>query len=267
MRGKFSVVGVGNMAGAILNGVFRSGILSPADVTLFDTDPKKSEIFASNGCIVANSAGEAAAAGKYVLLSVKPQVLEGVLLSIKDSIDDETVLISICAGISASFIRKTVGFACRVVTVMPNTPLLLGSGATAIGRVEPISDEEFGFVKSIFAAAGKAYEIPANLMNEVIPLNGSSPAYVYFFAKAFVDEAVKNGFDYNVALELFSASLVGSAKMMTESGKTLDELITMVSSPGGTTIAGLGALKSEGFDEAVRACSEATIRRAYELGK
>ncbi len=267
MSGKLAVIGVGNMAGAILGGVLGSGLLKPGEITMYDKAPEKMQPFVARGCVAADSAADAAGSCKYVLLSVKPQVLEGVLLSIKGSVSKNAVLISICAGVSAAFIRTTLGFDCRVVTVMPNTPLLLGSGATAIGRVEPISDEEFAFVRSIFSSAGSAYEIPADRMNEVIPLNGSSPAYIYYFAKAFVEEAVENGFSQDTAVELFSAALVGSAKMMTESGKSLDELIAMVSSPGGTTLAGLDALKSGGFEENVKACSRATIKRAYELGK
>lgn len=267
MQEKIAVIGVGNMASAILNGVLMSNIISSGDVLLYDIDMNKTSSFMSQGCVIAESATETVNSAKYVLLSVKPQVLGGVLESIKKSIKPSHVLISICAGISAQFIKDIIGVECGIITAMPNTPLLLGRGATAISKASEICDKDFEFVKSLFLSAGKAYEISADKMNEVIPINGSSPAYIYYFAKIFVEEAIANGFDKETANNLFCDTLIGAAAMMQKGDKTHDELIKMVTSPGGTTLAGLEELYHGKFEDTLRNCFNATIKRAYELAK
>jgi pyrroline-5-carboxylate reductase len=122
-------------------------------------------------------------------------------------------------------------------------------------------------VKSIFSTGGIAEVVPMDRMKEIIAINGSSPAFIYLYAKGFIDYAKENGIDENAALRLFAKSLIGSAKMMTESGKTIDELIKMVSSPGGTTLAGLDGLYQGKLTDVVKDCCERCTKRAYELSK
>ena len=142
------------------------------------------------------------------------------------------MIVSIAAGITAEYIkRKTIPEA-KVVLVMPNTPLLLGEGATAIAKAEPVTGEEFDFVRNIFSSCGETAVISADKIKEIISINGSSPAFIYLFAKGFIDYAKSAGIDEASAKKLFAKSLIGSAKMMTDSGYSIDELIKMVSSPG-----------------------------------
>ncbi len=255
------------MAGAILAGIEGAGLLQPAEICLFDRSAEKVEQYAKKGYCPCESAAQVALRCKYVLLAVKPQNFEEVVPQLQGSISDETVFISIAAGISPDYLCQLAGRPCKVVQVMPNTPLLIGQGAVAISRVAPTTDEEFAFAKSVFAAAGLVEEIDNSLMNEVIALNGSSPAYIYRFAKVFCDRAVELGIDDQAANRLFCQALIGSAQMMLQTGKSHQELIDMVTSPKGTTFEGLQALDEGGFDQTLRQCYDATTRRAYELGK
>ena len=179
----------------------------------------------------------------------------------------DTVIISIAAGIGDDFIAKKTIPEAKVILVMPNTPLLLGEGASALSRNERVSDEEFDVVLNIFRICGKAAVIPKDKMKEIIAINGSSPAFIYLFAKGFIDYAASVGIDKAAAEELFTQSLIGSAKMITDSGNTIDELIKMVSSPGGTTLAGLDRLYEGNLTDVVKNCCESCTKRAYELSK
>ena len=149
---------------------------------------------------------------------------------------------------------------------MPNTPVLVGCGASALSCINPTSREEFEEVKNIFAASGLAVEISSDLMLEVIPINGSSPAVFYWMAQIFVENAVRRGFDFETANKLFCATMEGSAKMIIQAGKTHQELIDMVSSKGGTTLAMSSAMKESGFENSLLKGFDACVERAKELG-
>lgn len=140
-------------------------------------------------------------------------------------------------------------------------------GASALAKDSQVSQQEFDFVCSIFKACGKTAVIDESKMKEIIAVNGSSPAFIYLYAKGFIDYAVKEGIDGEVAKKLFAQSLIGSAKMITDSGYTIDELIKMVSSPGGTTLAGLEELNKGNLLNTVNNACEACTKRAYELSK
>ena len=150
---------------------------------------------------------------------------------------------------------------------MPNTPALIGYGATAITKDENIDEVTFEKVKNIFESIGIVKEIPENLINEVIPVNGSMPAFLYYFVKSFVEKANKDGLDYNTALVLACESIIGSSKMILESGKSIDELITDVCSPKGATLEGLRVFNENKTNEVIEKVSSETIKRAYELSK
>lgn len=267
-------IGAGNMGFAIMKGIFDSGLCkcnekcadSPSiHLYAFDTDNeklKRLEQYNVSACI---SAQELAESCKYIFLAIKPQQLDEVLDDIKDKITSESVIISICAGITGEYIKsKTIPDA-KVVLVMPNTPLLLGEGASALARVEPVSDDEFELVCRIFSSCGEIAVIDKDKMKEIIAINGSSPAFIYLYAKAFVDYAKSVGLDESVAKTLFAKTLIGSAKMITDSGNSIDELIRMVSSKGGTTIAGLEKLREGNLENTVKKACEACTKRAYEL--
>ena len=264
---KIGFVGGGNMATAIIHGILHGGNMEPEEIAVYGTNAEKQEVFRKHGLKACKDAKELVRACRFVLLSVKPQVLPSVLEEIAPCVTKDHVLISIAAGITCEFIREKVGFPCSVVPVMPNTPLLVGCGAVAMARVQPIAEADFEFVRDIFAMSGSVELVPEDKLNEVIPVNGSSPAFIYLFAKIASEYGARYGLDQEVCMRLFCNTLIGSAKMLLESDKSPDELIRAVCSPGGATLKGLEALEQHGFEKALNAAADACIKRAYELGQ
>ena len=260
-------IGAGNMGYAIMKGIAGSSLKDSIKLYAFDLSVEKLNAAKQTGAEICRSAAEVFEKCRYVFLAIKPQQLDDVLNEVSASVKSDSVIISICAGISDEYIaQKTIEDA-KVVLVMPNTPLLLGEGATALSHSDSVSEEEFALVRSIFDSCGETAVLPKDKMREVIAVNGSSPAFIYLYAKAFVDYAVSVGIDEGAALKLFAKSLTGSAKMITDSGKSIAELIEMVSSKGGTTIAGLEKLREGDLEGTVKKCCEACTARAYELSK
>lgn len=260
-------IGAGNMGSAIMKGISESEAGKNIQLYAFDPDSSKTAALESYGVSAAASEAELTGKCKYVFLAVKPQVIESVIEAAAPAVTGETVIVSIAAGITDEFIAKKTIPDAKVILVMPNTPLLLGEGASALSRSETVSDEEFELILGVFRSCGKAAVISKDKMKEIIAINGSSPAFIYLFAKAFIDYADSVGISKESATELFSQSLIGSAKMITDSGYSIDELIKMVSSPGGTTLAGLDKLYEGGFEDTVKKCCENCTKRAYELSK
>ncbi len=262
-------IGAGNMGFAIMKGIAQSELGTSGSTKLFAYDPNADQVerLTQYGVTACRSEQEIMEKCKYVFLAVKPQIIEGVLETIAPAATEDTVFVSIAAGITDEFIAKKTIPDAKVVLVMPNTPLLLGEGASALSRNEKVSDEEFAVVLNIFEVCGKAAVIPKDKMKEIIAVNGSSPAFIYLFAKGFIDYAVSEGIDAEVAKTLFAQSLIGSAKMITDSGYSIEELIRMVSSPGGTTLAGLDRLYEGKLEGVVGDACTACTKRAYELSK
>ncbi len=264
---KYGFIGVGNMCSAILDGIVRSGKPSTADIYLFDTDDHKCDRFIREGMKACLSAASVARLSDVLFLCIKPQIMPKVLKELSDAVKENAVVVSIAAGVSAEKICSALKNTDRVIQVMPNTPLMLSEGAVALSATDSVSSEEFARVYEIFSSCGVCRRIPLDRMNEIIAVNGSSPAFIYLMTKYVCDVAEENGIDREVAKALFCQSLIGSAKMMTDSGMDIDKLIEMVSSPGGTTIAGLNAMRENGAEKVVREAFDACTKRAYELGE
>ena len=260
-------IGAGNMGYAIMKGAAESPLAANMSISAFDPDAEKCARLAEFGVTACASGREVLENCKYVFLAVKPQMFDVVLEEIAPAVKEDTVLVSIAAGITAEYIRSKTRSDARVILVMPNTPLLLGEGASALAKCAPTTDEEFDVVCRMFEACGKIAVVAENKMKEIIAINGSSPAFIYLFAKAFVDYAEKEGIAKETALPLFAQSLIGSARMLTDSGYSIEELIRMVSSPGGTTLAGLDQLYAGGLEATVDAACTACTKRAYELSR
>lgn len=259
-------IGCGNMGYAIMKGISESSLKENVKIHAFDIKKESSER-CSNFATVCTSEKEIFQNCKYVFLAVKPQVIDTVLNTIKDYVTEDTVIVSILAGITGEYIKSQTIPNAKVVLVMPNTPLLLNEGASALAKVEPVTDDEFNFVRSIFDSCGKTAVLTPDKMKEVIAINGSSPAFIYLYAKAFIEYATENGISEKSATDLFAQSLIGSAKMITNSGYSLNELIKMVSSPGGTTLAGLDELYKGNLVDITKKCCDSCTKRAYELSK
>ena len=260
-------LGTGNMGTAILKGIAGSSMKSETKLYAYNPTAAKVDALASYGVQKCSSEAEVAAASQYLFLAIKPQKFDEVLPRIADAITEATVLVSIAAGIGVEYIRKLTKPNAKVVLAMPNTPLLLGCGATALATEAPVSDAEFAVVRRIFDACGMTAVIEPAQMKEIIAINGSSPAFIYLFAKGFLDYAEQVGLSGDVAKELFAQSLIGSAKMITDSGYSIAELIRQVSSPGGTTLAGLDRFYAGNLTDVVQDACDHCTRRAYELAK
>jgi len=261
---KIAFLGVGNMAGAIIGGLaHRNGM----DIYLFDKNAAQYTPYEGRGYAFCKTAAEAVSSADYIVLSVKPQNITELFGWLEGVPTDSKVFISIMAGVPIARIISLLGHDAAVVRTMPNTPLLIGKGVSALTRNSLVSDTAFEFVTSIFDALGQTLEIGEEQMNSIISVTSSAPAYVYLFIKAICDGAEEQGFEPGKMLSLICSMVEGSAELLRGSGKTPDEMIKIVASKGGTTEAALGVLHSRGFEETIREAMAACTKRADELSK
>jgi len=258
---KLSFIGAGNMAAAILAG------LTGFDICLFDIDPEKYKRFENCGYRTASSAADAVEFADIVIFSVVPQSFDSLLTEIRNSgvSLDSKLYISIAAGIKISSICEKLAHELPVVRVMPNSGLKIGKGVTALSRNTLVSDEQFRIAESIFSVSGICFVLPEEQMNEIISVTGSAPAYVYMLVKAINDSAISQGLDIPNLPDIICRMIIGSAETLLNSEMTVDELISEVATPRGTTIEAVKVLNERGFcdvmDEAMKSCT----RRAKEL--
>lgn len=266
---KLGFIGIGNMASAIIGGILSSGAFPAEDIYMYNPHAEKMQRFTESGCVACASAEEVASLCDTVFLCVKPQVFPEVLKTVAPVIEkknaDDTLIVSIAAGVTFKNLQEALGADRRYVRAMPNTPLLLGEGATALCRTSNVSDEAFARVRSAFSCCGATQEIDEAQINAVIAVSGSSPAYLYLLAKLTCDYAESQGIDPKTALALFCQTMKGSADMLLNSGKDPQTLIDMVTSKGGTTFALLNVLKEQNFNETMTSSFEACTHRAEEL--
>lgn len=257
---KCSFLGAGNMASAIIGG------LKGHTVCIFDVNPSQYEKF--NGAHrIASDAADAVTWGDYIFLCVKPQNFTELLSSLRDSGCDLTAktFVSIAAGISTSAICRLLGQNVPVIRTMPNTPLLIGHGVTALSRNEWVTDADFDEVRALFASCGKTLVLPEDQMNAVIAATSTAPAYVYLLISAIANEAANEGLNGRDITDAIAAMVAGSAQMVMQSPLTPEELIAMVKSPRGTTEQALNVLQQEDFVGAIARAMQACTRRANEL--
>lgn len=266
---RISFVGTGNMAGAIIRSILKAGRIKAQDVCVFDKFSDKCKDFCNMGAKMAHSLFDAVECSPLVLLAVKPQDYESLLLDIKNSNVnlDGKIFISIAAGISTDYVCNSLGRQVPVVRVMPNTPLLLGVGATAISRNAFVSDKDYSRICTLFAASGTVTALEESQMNAVISVNSSSPVYLYMLADAMIKGATQQGISEKMATELVFQTLKGSVEMLKKSGLSPDELIKMVASPGGTTQAAINKLNDNDFSKSVIDAMIACTNRADELSR
>ncbi len=267
-------IGVGNMASAIIGGMLSAGINGEL-ITVYDKNTEKAEAFLVDGVKIAPSLADACKASELILLAVKPQNFSEVLSEIKESginLEDKT-FITIAAGISTEAIERMLGAELPVVRVMPNTPLQIGKGVSALCRNGRVSDGDFSLACEIFNASGMVTVVDESQMNTVICVNGSSPAYFYHFIDAMVKSAKAQGLelDERTVLEAVCKTVIGSAQMLLDSGKTAEELVRAVTSPKGTTEQAMNVFYGENLadtvDRAMRACTKRAEEMALEFGK
>ena len=262
---KIAFIGGGNMAEAIIRGLLREDV--GVGICVAEINPKRrDEITAQFPRVsVVADALEAAQWGEVVVLAIKPQQSERALDLIQPVITPEKLVISIMAGIPSSRIEANLLPGCRVVRAMPNTPALIGSGATAVCAGRKASPDDLDLARQIFSLVGTAVAVEEKLMDAVTGLSGSGPAYVFTFIEALCDAGVKNGLPRDIAAQLAAQTVFGAARMVVETGEHPALLKEKVTSPGGTTIAALHVLENGSFRGVVMNAVEAACLKSKEL--
>lgn len=261
---KIGFIGAGNMATAIIGGLLGAG-MAASDICVFDTDSEKLRDFQSKGLLIASDGADVTSKSDVIVLAVKPQNYSEVLSAVKCSADMSKTFVSIAAGITIDFVRRGLGLDTPVVRVMPNTPLLVGKGATALCFSENVTEEIQSAVMNMFSCSGVVEVFPEENMDAIIAVHGSSPAYFYLFAKAMADYAQSAGIDRERAMNLICATMEGSAEMLRSSGDDADTLIKKVSSKGGTTIEALKKFYENDIEKIISEAMTACTKRAGEL--
>lgn len=264
---KIGFIGLGNMASAIIGGMLEKGLVAPGDIIGADKMTaavgKAAEKFKIT--IVMDNE-DVAGKADVLFLAVKPQFLTEVIRQISPSVRPETLVVSIAAGKTLGYLKETFGRAdVKLIRCMPNTPALVLEGCTGICAGEGVTEEELARVVSLMEAFGKASVVPESLMDVVVGISGSSPAYVFLFIEAMADAAVAAGMPRKQAYTFASQAVLGSAKMVLETGMHPGELKDMVCSPGGTTIEAVKVLEEKGFRGTVMDAVESCIEKSRSM--
>lgn len=266
---RLAIIGLGNMGQAILSGLLKSEILNAENITaadkkFADSNFKLKDDF-SNIKVTADNQ-KAVREADYIILAVKPQIIESVLEDIKETAASK-VIISIAAGVKTDFISKYFSEKAKIIRVMPNTPALVAEGMSALYYSPAVEADERAFVEKIFNSLGKTTKVKESDMDAVTGISGSGPAFVYMFIEAMADAGVLNGLDRSTSLTLAAQTVKGGAEMVLSSGDHPAELKDMVCSPAGTTIAGVAELEKNAFRSSVITAVKKAAARSKELGK
>lgn len=266
---KIGFIGAGNMAGALIKGLLAAKHYTPRDIVVSDAVPaQRRKIKKTYQVEGVNDNQAVVRTASTIVLAVKPQILDQVLAEIQPAVAKDKLFISIAAGVPLRRLEHGLGGTARVVRVMPNTPALLGKGMAVVVRGTQAKAQDEKLTLALFRAVGDALAVKDEaLMDAVTGLSGSGPAYVYLFAEALIAGGVQAGLSPIVATRLTLQTLAGAVAMLQETGKSPQELRAMVTSPGGTTLAGLARLAEGQFTSIVAAGVSAATRRSQELGQ
>lgn len=264
---KIGFIGLGNMASAMIGGILQKNMATPQDILgaskTRETEKSVQEKF---GICIEESNSAVAQKSDVLFLAVKPIFLSEVIGEIKDVVRENTLVVSIAAGRDLAFLQKEFDRPeIKLIRCMPNTPALVSEGCTGVCADEKVSPKELDVVLKLLRSFGVASVVPERLMDVVVGVSGSSPAYVFMFIEAMADEAVAAGMPRKQAYEFAAQSVLGSAKMVLETGKHPGELKDMVCSPGGTTIQAVKVLEEKGMRAAVMDAMEACIEKSKNM--
>jgi pyrroline-5-carboxylate reductase len=263
---ELGIIGAGQMAEAVVRGAVRAGVLKAKAILAADPSTERRRAFESLG--VACAADNAAAAAcPRVLLAVKPQVMPSVLIEIAQAARADVMVISIAAGVTAAAIDKALGGRGRIIRVMPNTPILVGYGASAIAAGPRATEADLKWTENLFAAGGLVCRVAENLMDAVTAVSGSGPAYFFYLVEAMIAAGVAEGLDEKTARALAAATCTGAGQMLTQTGEQPQALRVKVSSRGGTTQQAIQKLDTAGTMDNLIAAVRAAAARSRELGK
>ena len=258
---KLGFIGTGNMASAIMGGIIGKKMISAEEIIGADLfAPGREKVKEQFGIQVTEKNQEVVEKAEVIILSVKPQFYEDVINQIKDCVKKEQIIITIAPGKTLAWLAEKFGKEVKIVRTMPNTPALVGEGMTAMSPNEHMEKEETEYVKRLLESFGRVEVVPERLMDVVVSVSGSSPAYVFMMIEAMADAAVSGGMPRTQAYQFAAQAVYGSAKMVLETAKHPGELKDMVCSPAGTTIEAVRTLEEMGFRssiiEAMKVCEE-----------
>ncbi len=263
---KIGFIGLGNMGSAILGGILKQGNVKPEDIIVTDKAPvamqKAAEMMKVRAVPKNTTVAEEA---DILFLAIKPQIYETVIREIASSMKKDAVIISIAPGKKIEWIDGLFGGNTKIVRCMPNTPALVGAGCTGVCANSRVTEQEMKQVMSLLNSFGKAYGVPENLMDTVVGVSGSSPAYVFMLIEAMADAAVSDGMPRAQAYEFAAQAVYGSAKMVLDSKLHPGVLKDMVCSPAGTTIEAVRVLEEKGFRSAVIEAQKACVDKSKNM--
>lgn len=258
---KIGFIGTGNMASAIMGGIIKKQLIPAEEMIGADLSaPGRERAKSQFGIHVTGSNQEVVEKAEVIVLSVKPQFYADVIHEIRDGIRDNQIVITIAPGKTLTWLKEQFGKDVKIVRTMPNTPALVGEGMTAACPNEHMTEEETAYVRTLLESFSRVEIVPEHLMDAVVSVSGSSPAYVFMLIEAMADAAVSGGMPRPQAYQFAAQAVLGSAKMVLETGKHPGELKDMVCSPAGTTIEAVRVLEERGFRsavfEAMKVCEE-----------
>jgi pyrroline-5-carboxylate reductase len=261
-------VGGGNMARALIRGLVGTATVRADQIIAADPDESKLRTLEEElGIRCTKDNAEAVEGASVVVLATKPQVFAQVLPGVAAVLAPDTLLISVAAGIPTGLIERALPAGTRVIRTMPNTPALVGAGATAIAAGSHATEEDLALAETLFRSVGISVRVPEDQLDAVTGLSGSGPAYVFAMIEALRDAGMREGLPGDTALQLASQTVFGAARLLRDENESPEVLRERVTSPGGTTRAGLDALSEAGFAEAILGAVRAATRRSVELGK
>jgi pyrroline-5-carboxylate reductase len=265
---KIGFVGAGNMAGALIKGLLHSGTVTAAQIRASDVrEERLAELARDHGISTTKDNAKLAEWADVVVLAVKPQVVDKVMIPIAEGLRPRALVISIAAGVPIESLEARLPEGTRVIRTMPNTAAIALAGATAIAPGTHASEEDLVTARRMFEATGRVVVLDESLLDAVTGLSGSGPAYVMLIIEALADGGVKVGLHRETALLLAAQTVYGSAKLLLETGEHPGRLKDMVTSPGGTAIAGLHTLEAGGLRTTLINAVESATRRSVELGE
>lgn len=258
---KLGFIGTGNMASAIMGGIIKKQIVAADEIIGADLfAPGRERAKSQFGIHVTDSNKEVVEKAEVIVLSVKPQFYADVIREIRDDIRKEQIVVTIAPGKTLAWLSEQFGKDVKIVRTMPNTPAMVGEGMTAACPNEHMTEEETAYVRTLLESFSRVEIVPERLMDTVVAVSGSSPAYVFMLIEAMADASVSGGMPRAQAYQFAAQAVLGSAKMVLETGKHPGELKDMVCSPAGTTIEAVRVLEERGFRssifEAMKVCEE-----------
>ncbi len=267
MSYELGVIGAGNMAEALVRGLIDQHLIEAADMLVSDPAEARREVFAQLGVEVIDDNARVIAESKLILLAVKPQILDKVADDLAAVDPAKQMLMSILAGIGTAKLEGMMSPGARVIRVMPNTPLLVGMGMSAIAPGSAATDDDTSRALEIFSAAGQAVVVAESLMDAVTAVSGSGPAYVYYLAEAMMSAAEELGMTENQARRFVNQTILGAATLLNDAPDTAAELRRKVTSPGGTTKAALDCMEAHHVKQSIADGVKCAADRSAELGR